>query len=88
MGNHDFDQISLGDYLANTNNAGDADGKTYYDGKGSNLMTINVRGYGIVGADVNVDVNGEVKGTSGAVRSSGSVRFWQPRTAPVPSMPL
>ena len=30
MGNHDFDQISLGDYLANTNNAGDADGKTYY----------------------------------------------------------
>ena len=51
------------------------DGKSYYDGKGSNLMTINVRGYGIVGADVNVDVNGEVKGTSGAVRSSGSVRF-------------
>ena len=29
-GNHDFDRISLGDYLANTENAGDAKGKTYY----------------------------------------------------------
>lgn len=30
MGNHDFDQITLGDYLANTENAGDAKGKNYY----------------------------------------------------------
>ena len=29
-GNHDFDKISLGDFLANTENAGDAKGRTYY----------------------------------------------------------
>lgn len=51
------------------------DGKTYYDGKGSSLLTINAGRYGIKGNDVSMDVNGEVKGTSGAVQSSGSVRF-------------
>ena len=51
------------------------DGKTYYDGKGSSLLTINAGRYGIRGNDVSMDVNGEVKGTSGAVRSNGSVRF-------------
>lgn len=30
MGNHDFDKISLGDFLDNTNNYGDANGKNYY----------------------------------------------------------
>ena len=30
MGNHDFDKISYGDFLANINNTGDADGKSYY----------------------------------------------------------
>ena len=51
------------------------DGKTYYDGKGSSLLTIDAGRYGIRGNDVSMDVNGEVKGTSGAVRSNGSVRF-------------
>ena len=30
MGNHDFDQITYGDFLANTTNSGDAAGKSWY----------------------------------------------------------